>query len=297
MLAAVEAILRQNPDFDTKAIDIVGCGSTLRNLLCFARGIDDKKFRIIVECVGSTVFFIRRENSPTQTIPDVRGYGHTFPEAYTTWDAAVRGSETHQRVIKYSFGGLKCLVRFEADGYHPDLAPVDKRNDKETGNESVDDLLSALTDTSVTSHQSSGKELTIESGGSPVPQSSIFDLKTRSIKKKDADIMAEELPRLWMSQISNMVVAFHKSGVFQDIQKLDARDRVKQWEDDQKDDISKFAALLKLLAGFARGKPDGRFELFHDEACSNLTIREVCEDVGKALPDDVEDRWILGNLG
>lgn len=296
MLPAIEAILKQNPDFDTKGIDIVGCGSTLGNLLRFARNID-KKFRMIVECVGSTVFFIRRENSPTQTIPDVRGYGHTFPEAYTTWDAAVRGSETHQRVIKFSFGGLTCLVRLEADGYHPDLAPVDKRNDKETGNESVDNLLSALTDTSVTSHQSSGMKLTIESGGSSVPQSSIFDLKTRSIKKKDADIMAEELPRLWISQIPNMVVAFHKSGVFQDIRKLDARDSVKQWEDDQKDDISKFAALLKLLAGFARGQPDGRFELFHDEASSNLTIREVCEDVGKALPDDVEDRWILGNLG
>lgn len=98
MLPAIEAILKQNPDFDTKGIDIVGCGSTLGNLLRFARNID-KKFRMIVECVGSTVFFIRRENSPTQTIPDVRGYGHTFPEAYTTWDAAVRGSETHQRVI------------------------------------------------------------------------------------------------------------------------------------------------------------------------------------------------------
>jgi DNA-directed RNA polymerase subunit H (RpoH/RPB5) len=37
-------------------------------------------FRMIVELVGQTVFLVRRENSPTERIPNVRGYGHTFPE-------------------------------------------------------------------------------------------------------------------------------------------------------------------------------------------------------------------------
>lgn len=150
------------------------------------------------------------------------------------------------------------------------------------------------------SHKSSGKEqLTVEFGGSLVPQSSIFDLKTRWIKKRNADILAEELPRLWMSQTPNMIVAYHKSGVFEDIQKLDVRDRVKQWEDDHQDDLGRFAALLERLVDFACGNPGNRFELFRDEASPDLTIREVCEDlvVGKALPDDVEDRWISGKSG
>lgn len=110
--------------------------------------------------------------------------------------------------------------------------------------------------------------------------------------------MAEELPRLWngcvRSRLPSLVVAFHRSGLFDDIRKLDARDRVKRWEDYQRDDLGKFAALLKRLAGFVRGEPDGRFELFHDEASPNLTIREVCEDVAKALSEDVEDQWIQG---
>lgn len=67
----------------------------------------------------------------------------------------MRGSETHQRIVKYSFAGLECVVRSEVDGYYPDLAAsvdVDKKNGKGTGSndDSADDLLSALTNTSVT---------------------------------------------------------------------------------------------------------------------------------------------------
>jgi len=72
---------------------------------------------MLVEKVGKAVFFIRREDSPTELIPDVRGYGHAFPEAFTTWESEVITSASHQRVIKYAFGGMKLLVRFEADGY------------------------------------------------------------------------------------------------------------------------------------------------------------------------------------
>jgi hypothetical protein len=48
--------------------------------------------------IGDTVF-VRREKSPTQVIKDVRGYGHTFPENYTSWDAETRGSISPQRII------------------------------------------------------------------------------------------------------------------------------------------------------------------------------------------------------
>jgi hypothetical protein len=38
-----------------------------------------------MEKFGKTILFIRRENSPTDLIPDVRGYSHTFLDEYTTW--------------------------------------------------------------------------------------------------------------------------------------------------------------------------------------------------------------------
>lgn len=65
-------------------------------------------------------------------------------------------------------------------------------------------------------------------GGNQVPQSAVFDLKTRSIKKMDVDTIAEELPRLWISQIPNFILAYHTQGVFNDIQIHDVRDAVKE---------------------------------------------------------------------
>lgn len=99
---AVRAIFACQPDFRGYEIDLFACSRTLGDLLRFVRGVD-KSFRILVEAVGNTVFFVRRENSPTELIPDVRGYGHSFPEAYTTWGSNVKKSESHQRIVGYQF--------------------------------------------------------------------------------------------------------------------------------------------------------------------------------------------------
>jgi len=76
MEPAVKAVLAQNPCFDTEKADVFGCTSTLGNLLPFLKN-DDKPFRFIVEAVGRTVFFVRRENAPDQLIADSRGFGPT----------------------------------------------------------------------------------------------------------------------------------------------------------------------------------------------------------------------------
>ncbi|OGM46805.1 hypothetical protein ABOM_005024 [Aspergillus bombycis] len=298
---AIEAVFEQYPDFPAAKVDIVGCGSTLGNLLRFARNID-KRFRFVVQCVGKTVFLIRRENSPTQTIADVRGYGHTFPETYTTWDPDVQGSESHQRIIQYSLGGLNCLVRFEGDGYHPDLIDqkalgedVRKRRPTDKAEETIDQLLCAFNDASVSSYRSSGKALTKETGGGYIPQAAIFDLKTRSIRRKEQDFLWEEMPRLWIAQIPNMVLAFHRSGTFEEIHKIDARETAKKWETEEEHNLRRFVALLKMVVAFARGQPDGRLEVFHDEGSPILDLREVGDNFNNALPEEVEDRWILNS--
>lgn len=117
---ALRSILALQPDFDLQSVDVVGCGSTIGNLLRFA-GSKTKPFRFDVDVIGDTVFFVRRENSPTEVRKDVRGYGHTFPENYTSWEAETRGSISYQRIIQYEFGGLRFLARSETDGYIRDL--------------------------------------------------------------------------------------------------------------------------------------------------------------------------------
>src|SRR4051794_17772894 len=86
------------------------------NLLRFASS-EAMPFRFDVDPVGDTVILVRRESSPKELIKDLRGYGHTFPEKYTTWDTEVKQSCSHQRIIHYGFGGLQFLLRSETDGY------------------------------------------------------------------------------------------------------------------------------------------------------------------------------------
>lgn len=291
---AVRAILTSQPDFPSSSIDLFACGSTLGNLLRFVRKID-KTFRILVEVVGDTVFFLRRENSPTELIPDVRGFGHTFPEAYTTWEVDVKGSESHQRILQYKFAGLDCLVRFEADGYHKNLVPGDREGQGSSAEDnSLDSLVSSLGDSTISAYPSgSDRPLNVIRGGQPIPQSAVFDLKTRSIYKKEQSILDDVLPRLWVAQIPNFILAYHSSGLFEQIQTRDMRAEVQRWERENEDTLRRFAALLRKLVDFARGTSNGKFEIRRREV-DVLELREQCADVGSTLSSAIEDRWVLG---
>ncbi|CAP79816.1 Pc12g01890 [Penicillium rubens Wisconsin 54-1255] len=294
----IRAILTDKPDFSLADLDIVGCGSTMGNLLRFARG-QNHPFRMIVELVGQTVFLVRRENSPTERIPNVRGYGHTFPEAYTTWSARVKGSESHQRMINYNFAGINCLVRFQADGYLPDMAPGLKtmeNSDPETKKEQEESLLASLEGTAIASRHPIAvadmlNELEITKGGQHIPQSAVFDLKTRSIKRMDVDTLGDELARLWIGQIPNFVLAYHKYGTFEDIRVQDVREKIKQWESSHQVELVKFANLLHMIISFVRSTESGRIEIEHEEGVQTLNLRAQAGVLNNVLPVTVRDKW------
>ena len=298
MEPAVQAIYASQPDFPTTSIDLFACGSTLGNLLRFVRKVD-KSFRILVEAVGDTVFFVRRENSPTELIPGVTGFGHTFPEAYTTWEAEVKRSVSHQRIIRYELGGLDCIVRFEADGYHKDLvsrgSEVGQQVNPPKADTSKDTLASALFNSAIDDHlPTRDKPLNVIHGGQEILLAAVFDLKTRSIRKKDQDTLGEELPRLWLAQLSNFILAYHTSGIFEEIQILDVHHDVEDWERENKDTIRRFAVLLRKIVAFARSTTDRKIEVRSSEV-NVLELREQTGDARQTLPAVVEARWINGN--
>lgn len=298
MEPTILAVLAQNAH-DVGASDVVACGSTLGNLLRFIRG-EDKQFRFLVELIEGAVFFIRRENTPHELIPDVKGYGHSFPEAYTTWDAEVKGSVSHQRVLSYRFGGLGFLVRFAGDGYiegedekgsYIGISKATEGNAKDA----VDGLAVALDQSRVAAiAPSTSSELMVSSVGRLINQERIFDLKTRSIRRKEAatfeDTFAEQLPRLWVSQVPKFILAYHDRGIFEDITVKDAREDVKSWERDQADVLSRLAALIHHIVDLVKSRPDGKLELRHVKVGS-LEVREQLADAGDALSDAARVLW------
>jgi hypothetical protein len=251
---------------------------------------------MIVEAIGLTVFLVRREASPTEIISGVFGYGHTFPEANTTWNEIVKGSESHQRILNYNFAGISCAIRYEGDGFLPDLHRPDTPH---AGNPAgdADELLRSLQQGSVISVAAEKVTvLAVETAGTVIPQSAMFDLKTRSARKEYNDVLKGEHPRLWFAQIPNFIVGFHNRGVFSDVRVENVQREVEEWEEEQKPQLKKLApALLRTLIAFARGQPSGRIELVFEGGDSELELREVGGVASCCISDELKRCWRGGN--
>ncbi|TLD32093.1 hypothetical protein E2P81_ATG07583 [Venturia nashicola] len=283
-------------DFDSTTIDIFGCGSTLGNLLRFVRNVEvEKPFRFLAEVVGNTVFLIRRENSPQEVIHDVRGYGHSFPEANTTWDADVRGSETHQRIIRYQLGELNVAIRFEADGYLTNKVQNQAKTSIARHREAAEgSLVSALADSSInTKKNGDSSKLKCIQGSGSIPQSAVFDLKTRSIKKKEKDTtLSDQIPRLWIRQIPSFILAYHERGIFRsdEVTVHDIKPDFNRWETDNRKDVRKLIALIKKISDFVKATPEQKLEVRYKDGIG-LELRKQDAGVTPVLPDDLAAWW------
>ncbi|KAI6541380.1 hypothetical protein MCOR16_000554 [Pyricularia oryzae] len=187
---AILATLETAPDFPAQhQIDVAACGSTTGKI------VDDRVFLIRRE----------RENSPTELIPDIQGFGQSFLENYTTWDS--------DRTVRYRFGNLRFLVRFDGEGYRPgdDKPARARRTENHVGNQtnshiSAHDLAESMRRASVSVEtEVDGDVIKIQKSGALVAQDMVLDLKTRSKNKDQLDKMMDaELQRLWVSRVQNI---------------------------------------------------------------------------------------------
>lgn len=276
------ALKAMEPNFPLRFVDVVGCGSTIGNLLRFAASQSQTKpFRFDVDVVGNTVLFARRERSSTELITGLQGYGHTFPEAYTTWDSDVRNSCSHQRIVHYEFGGLQFLVRSETDGY------VKVGKSTAPNSTAQVNLEEALNTVSLTSNiVGTGQKLDIRFQGTKIPQDLIFDLKTRaSYKHFD---MEEILPRLWVNQTSKFLIAYHQFGLFDNPKVEDVRGQVRAWESRNSKLLAKFHAVIKRIVEVVRDSECQQCEVSWGGQGPLLITKQI-DPVRKALPLDVKE--------
>ncbi|KAL1612782.1 hypothetical protein SLS60_001011 [Paraconiothyrium brasiliense] len=290
---AVRALFETDPAFPTGEVDVFACGSTMGNLLRFALSVD-KPFRFNVELIGSTVFLVRKENDPRETIEGVHGFGHTFPEAYTTWEKEAKGSETHQRLCRYDLGRFSCVVRFECDGYLLTGSENITSSTTETKSSNLDDLLGNLENFTVGQETTlDTKVLSLKQGGTTVPQHTIFDLKTRSGRYKKVIDMDEMYPQLWIKQIPNFIVAYHDgAGTFptSDIHVRDVKYNIQAWERQNQAGIQRLLVLLGKIVDLARQEGTGLLEV-HCPSIDSLEIRRQYGEGVHALPSELRAKW------
>ncbi|OAX81984.1 hypothetical protein ACJ72_03675 [Emergomyces africanus] len=296
MEPAIRAIFDRNPEFDGKTIHIVTCAGIMGSLFKFASSAA-WDFQCFAHLVGDTVFLVRKERTPKELIQGVYGYGHTFPEAFTSWDKSVKGSSTNQRIIRYQFGGFTFLVRFEADGYLGDMIGPEvqlhkqKMPSNQKGASDLDILTQETESVTIEKTMAGNTEpLQLRHAGYAVPQAAIFDLKTR-VSRREIQ-MSENLPRLWARQIPNFVVAYHDRGVFNSshIQIKAVKQNIDVWEMENETVLQR---LVKVFESLVKGVKESKAKnlLVHRAKDGMLELWDTKESRQSALPVALMAKW------
>lgn len=259
----------------------------------------DMSFRFDVEFIGSSVFFVRKENSPKEVIEGLQGHGHTFPEAYTNWEEDVKGSASHQRIVRYTFGGLTYLVRTEGDGWLPErltseeLASAKADAGPTKADDDVASLIQAAESVGVSQKTPSTDDaLDMELGGRKIPQKAVFDLKTRAdLRKID---MADILPRLWVNQTPNFIIGYHKFGLFHDIQVQAVYEEIQEWQENNQKPLNSLSAVVHRIIQLAQSCKGHGLEVSRIGS-GELMVRKLLDSDWHALPSDLSRRWAGGS--
>ncbi|KAI0021313.1 hypothetical protein F4780DRAFT_297814 [Xylariomycetidae sp. FL0641] len=273
---AVQSLFTLDPSLDPSTVDFLGCASTLSDILAFCRSLD-ATFHFDVELIGSTVFFVR--NHKDQTISDAHGYGQSFLNRFTTYGEDESRTRSHQRIVSYHLGGLRCLVRFECDG-NLDI-PEGNGNSKRLnvgfrGSERIP---------SIPGHQSC----------KIIPQTAILRIMIRSTRRRALNYRDRHylLPGLWLRQIPNLVVGYHDLGEFCEIRQRHVGKDLLNWESDLSWELNVFVSVLRRIIAEAKKAKDHKLRIYR-ESSGPLQIREQAGEQRSALSSQWELRWAGG---
>ncbi|OCL05604.1 geranylgeranyl pyrophosphate synthetase [Glonium stellatum] len=246
-----EAASLMNPGVRFNDVDLVANRNSLRKLLNFAMGRARESFRMDLHVVKNTLFITRREKSACEFIygHQTSGFGHSFGRAFTKPPSGLEDSSSHHRAIRYSLGGLNCVVRFEVD------ACCEEGNPAATDNGSIDVISRRNSDSSLVD---SFEKLSVAEAepkppkchytkiirrGHVVPSSTMAEIKARGGRIR----LSELLPQLWFGRTPNLLVGAHENGTFKRVDRTNAEARFPDWETKNQKELRKLARLIENL--------------------------------------------------
>lgn len=285
------ALYQADPSFDVRNVDLVTDRNNMRKLLSFVNPESTRHgleaFTIHAELAGKNTVILSRVEAQTHEIirPDkFVGYGHEFEKAYTTCE--IPDSTGHYRIIRYSFGGLSYVVRYEADAYVGSGDPIVPVNTADPLADNDGNSLEGLTG-NLEGLSLSGSKLSIRQQGHITPLKSTLEIKTRVVYKPVS--ITDVAPQLWISQTPKLVRAYHRRGLFGEAHVEDVADKVAAWERTQQPHLKKLAALMKKLTDLVKGF-GGSCVIRCSSNGEELVIHKM-EDGKPMLPPDLYTKW------
>lgn len=294
-----KALSIMGPESDFKDTDLVTNRRCLQMLFQFASGNPFQDFRIDLHMVHNTLFLTRREQR-TYFVVNARGttkVGSNFESAFTTAEPGLEHSSSHHRVLRYTLGDLKCVVRFEADA-----CCNEKQNDLQALDQSCVSLFSSLSEEKI---RAKCKQLfSVESeeaaaaaaaagdisagtyvvlGGRIVPSSTMAELKTSQGGKFS---VARHLPQLWFGRTSNLLIGTHTDGTFYKLEAVDLARQLLEWERTHQEQLRKLTWLIAELRKTVQSTPGGYCILVGKGKARKTTVYAAAKRTS-VLPDDI----------
>lgn len=264
------ALSLTQPELRMNDIDLVTDRRNLRLLLGFVSG-KKSSFRIEVEVVNNTILFFCWTPRTFTHISGFKGYGHEFEKASTCRPRGVKDSMTHNRVIRYMFGDVKIILRYEVDGC------TGSNNDIRRG------ISASKSDKTPTGY-------TVLRWGNLVAPSRIIEIKTGAVGK-NLDV-SRNIEQLWFSQTPIFCAGhYDETGTFTRITKKNAlkMGNLERLEENNQEQLKKLAALLQVIVELARTATWRKCALISSEGTLKI-FNLVCQK-NKGLPVDLQSMW------
>lgn len=257
--------------------------NSLRKLLDFASGRSGGSWKVAAEMVNETLFLTRWERNQQTFLTgtcmpaDKAGYGHSFEDTVLKPEKDIEGSCAHHRIVEYEIGGMKWVVRFEADGYLG--APGGVVSEETTPGKSLADSLTFMkldvnADTDV---PEVAEGIRLIQKGHLVPDASIIEAKCRGAKGKAAQTMGQ----CWFSQTNHVFIGRQDHGNIQEIEEINMTTAFEDWKQENQENLRRLVKLIVEIKDMV-GKR-GRYLVLYENSVKPLALQFLKSGVRDAL--------------
>jgi hypothetical protein len=286
-----QALFVANPELRFDDIDIVINRTTLLNLLKFVSKKSVQAFHFTLDLIGKTLF-VGRKVAHAKGSPAEGSCGHNFEKEFTTEDPDLEDAEGHHRVLLYSFGGLRIIVRIEADAYVE-----------------IDSEPAATSDPSASSENGPTESIahngphrtTVIKGGRTISQENIMELKSNQTQVPKDQMWFGCTPYCGLGSFPQKDPRNYARGKVE-VKQMSVED-FETWEKENQQSLQKLVWLLEELRnvtiengaaiavylGKDEPRPEGAAE-GSKKPDSSLRVYTAKDKVG-ALPDEIVEKF------
>lgn len=303
------ALLTMQPTYSLLSVALVTDRNSLRKLFDFASGNPRQDWRIYTELVNGTLFLIRRDVDKGRAMVGSSnpGYGHSIEEKFVRFGKDIENSSRHHRIIEYDIGGMKWVVRFEADGYYKTVSKSKEVITELSPGGTGDGVSKSETDITTTTTSAGlpilnaicGSDdmggVTVIEKGKLVPPESIIEIKSKNGRPKSgSQLDIDKVSQCWFSQTKTIFLVRHQDGsVDSKPVRIDLSDKFELWEKKQQAQLGKLINIVKEITALASRVDGGRCCLYcnHSEKPSTIRVFRSAEDNLKLSSKTRETFW------